>query len=38
MIKARISIGQVPQIVTIAMSLRSTVPILHLMARELQRQ
>ena len=32
-----ISIGQVPQIVTSALSLCSTVPILYLMARELQR-
>ena len=32
-----ISIGQVPQIVTSALSLCCTVPILHLMARELQR-
>jgi uncharacterized protein with PQ loop repeat len=32
-----ISIGQVPQIVTSALSLCSTIPILYLMARELQR-
>jgi uncharacterized protein with PQ loop repeat len=32
-----ISIGQVPQILTSALSLCSTVPILYLMARELQR-
>jgi hypothetical protein len=32
-----ISIGQVPQIVTNALSLCSTIPILYLMARELQR-